>query len=190
MMKESDIVDYYEEFKSSFSTLACTDIDLKKVIPLAHRTYKQGRFESPGDTISSQEFIAATTLVALIANEKGRLKLCGEAYEVLVYLCMKTESFAQVNKFLYASIELLPAEIFEGVLRGLAAYDVENKSDTGKQLLQASLKGRTVKEVEDIAKIRTQQYWLYRIISTLEKPVLGAALGLLLGQIISSILFK
>lgn len=189
-MRESDIVSYYEAFRPSFDVLTRPDVDIKKVISFAHKIFRQGKFEDPNGIINSQEFVAATTLVALISNEEGKLRLCGEAYEVLVYLCMKSENIPQVNKFLYTSMEALPAEVFDGVLRGLAAYDLETKTERGKELLKTALRGRTVKEVEEEAKWRTFQYWAILAITRIERPLWGAAIGLLLGQIISSILFK
>lgn len=189
-MKESRVVSYYEEYRSSLSALSTPDLDTKKVISYTHKIFEQGGFENVNESVRYQEFVATLALVALIAEREGKLKLCGDAYEILIYLCMKTNTTIEINRFLQSTIEKLPIEVFEGVLRGLAAYDLETNTDEGKKLLRSILQGRSIEEVERKARWETFKYWFTRVIKYIKIPLCGAVIGLLLGQIISNLLFK
>jgi hypothetical protein len=140
--------------------------------------------------LSPEEFVATATAVALLSHQEGKLKLCGEAYEVLVYLSLKMDHPSQVSKFIDLDIDQFPAEVLDGVLRGLTTYDSEMKVDTGRRLLHLGLGNRELHEIEREAEWRSWYYRFLHFLHIIEKPALGAAIGLLIGQILSSIVFK
>lgn len=188
-MKESDVLSFLDDVKPAFEILTNQHVNPKNVVSFTVEVFKRGEFIQPGPSLNSEEFVAAATLIALLSHEEGKLDLCGEAYEVLVYLCLKSDNHPQVNKFLHVSIDALPAEVFEGILRGLSTYDQETKTDTGKRLLRNALQGRTVTEITEQARWRTFDYKVQHIWNKIKNPILGSLTGWIVGQILASIFF-
>lgn len=188
-MKESDVLSFLKEIKHTLPIFTNPSIDTEKVVTFSTKVLKKGAFIAQDPLLNAEEFVAAITLVALLSLEKGKLNLCGDAYEALIYFCLKVNSHAEVSQFLLTHIDSLPIEVFEGVLRGIAIYDQETKTDIGKSLLQSALRGRTIAEIEERALLRTFNYRVRFIWNKIKYPLLGGIVGWIIGQLSFSIFF-
>lgn len=196
-MTESEVLSLHKKHKKLFDSLIPPEVDIKKIAVFVTEILNKKKkgalkhtLEKLSKEISSTEFIAVILFTAIVSDEKDELELCGEAYEVLMYLTLKNEGISQALRFMYDSFKIMPIEVLHGVLRGLASYDLTTKSNLGKELLTSALAGTSLQEIEQNARQITFLRKIRKFINIIKMPLLGAILGIILGTLTAIAIMK
>ena len=187
-MKKESVSKFIDAIEKTWELAGAKQVRAAYIRKAIMDTVSKGKFVLEDD-LALEEYLAITTTVAILAHEQRKLKLCGEAYEILIFVSLKAKQTRQVTKIVELAIEMFPAEIFDGVLRGIRSYDEKFKVNDGEQVLLNALGSKQLKEVQAITKERSFIFKGLTIWKIIKELLLAAAIGSVIAYLLSLLFY-